>query len=118
LVLSFHDFERTPRAAEILQRYADAQQLGADVAKVAVMPQTMNDVLSLLQATWHASEVLKIPVVGMSMGAQGAVSRVCGGAFGSALTFAAGRAASAPGQLPLGALRSALDGLRGVDVRR
>lgn len=117
LVLSFHDFQRTPPLEDLVERYRASHRLGADVAKVAVMPQATGDVLTLLQATWRASEELPIPVAGMAMGALGAVSRVCGGEFGSALTFAAGRAASAPGQLPLGPLRAALAVLRGAGVR-
>lgn len=112
LLLSFHDFDRTPPAAQLLERFRQAQALGADIAKVAVMPQRRSDVLALLQATLQASDELRIPVAGMAMGALGAVSRLCGGEFGSALTFAAGQQASAPGQLPLQALRRGLAVLR------
>mgnify|MGYP003576658654 CR=1 FL=1 len=115
LVLSFHDFQRTPPAAELLERFRLAHRLGADVAKVAVMPQSRADVLALLQATCEAGETLPIAVAGMAMGPVGVVSRVCGGAFGSALTFGAGQAASAPGQLPVAALRAALAVFRVVD---
>ncbi|WBY03300.1 type I 3-dehydroquinate dehydratase [Ramlibacter tataouinensis] len=113
LLLSFHDFDRTPPVAELLQRFRQAGQLGADIAKLAVMPRRRSDVLALLQATLQASEELPIPVAGMAMGALGAVSRLCGGEFGSALTFAVGRQASAPGQLPLADLRRGLSVLRG-----
>ncbi len=109
LVLSFHDFQRTPPADELLARYRRMAALGADVAKIAVMPQAPADVLALLQATLAASEALAIPVAGMAMGGLGAVSRLAGGAFGSALTFGVGQAASAPGQLPVAGLRAALD---------
>lgn len=108
LVLSFHDFQRTP-ADDVLQaRFAQAQQLGADVAKVAVMPQSMADVHRLLGATLQASAALPIPVISMAMGGLGAVSRLCGGEFGSALTFAVGAAASAPGQMPIEDVRAGL----------
>jgi 3-dehydroquinate dehydratase-1 len=117
LLLSFHDFQRTPPAAELVARLRRMAQSGAAVGKVAVMPQSPADVLALLQATWEASQSLAIPVAGMSMGALGMSSRVCGGSFGSALTFAAGQAASAPGQVPLAALRAALAALRGDSVR-
>jgi 3-dehydroquinate dehydratase-1 len=109
LVLSFHDFQRTPPAQALLARYRQAAALGADLAKIAVMPQSPADVLTLLQATLAASGELAIPVAGMAMGGLGAVSRVAGGAFGSALTFGVGQAASAPGQLPVAGLRAALD---------
>lgn len=112
LVLSFHDFQRTPADAELRERFARAHALGADVAKVAVMPQSMEDVHRLLGATLQASRELPIPVISMAMGGLGAVTRVCGGVFGSALTFALGTAASAPGQLPLADVRAALAVLR------
>jgi 3-dehydroquinate dehydratase I len=101
LILSFHDFERTPGADRLNQRFAQAQRLGADVAKVAVMPRSMEDVLTLLTATLHASRTLDIPVVSMSMGDLGSMTRLCGCAFGSAMTFAAGQGSSAPGQMPI-----------------
>lgn len=112
LVLSFHDFQRTPGDEDLRARFAQAQRLGADVAKVAVMPQSEEDVLRLLAATLHASRTLAIPVISMAMGGLGAVSRLCGGVFGSALTFAVGAAASAPGQIPIEDVRAALGVLR------
>lgn len=108
LVLSFHDFRRTPPAVELAGRFAQAAALGADVAKLAVMPSSMQDVHVLLGATLQASGQLAIPVVSMAMGPLGAVSRLCGGAFGSALTFAVGAAASAPGQMPIEDVRAGL----------
>lgn len=108
LVLSFHDFQSTPAPEVLIQRFEQAVHLGADVAKVAVMPHDMSDVLALLAVTLQASQALAIPVVSMAMGAKGAVSRLCGGAFGSALTFGMGLSPSAPGQLPIRELKSAL----------
>jgi 3-dehydroquinate dehydratase-1 len=37
----------------------------------------------------------------MAMGGPGSLTRLCGWAFGSAMTFAIGQGASAPGQLPI-----------------
>ena len=48
LVLSFHDFQQTPTQAALVEKFSLAQELGADVAKVAVMPRRMEDVLTLL----------------------------------------------------------------------
>jgi 3-dehydroquinate dehydratase-1 len=108
LVLSFHDFQRTPADADLRARFELAQRLEADVAKVAVMPQSMEDVHRLLGATLQASRTLSIPVVSMAMGGLGAVTRLCGGVFGSALTFAVGAAPSAPGQIPIDEVRAAV----------
>jgi 3-dehydroquinate dehydratase I len=112
LVLSFHDFQGTPPLEVLHQRFAQAERLGADVAKVAVMPRAMDDVLTLLAATLQSSRVLRIPVISMSMAGPGSITRLCGWAFGSALTFAVGERASAPGQLPIDDLESALAVLR------
>lgn len=49
------------------------------------------------------------PVVTMSMGARGVISRLSGGLTGSAITFGAAAEASAPGQLPAGKLREILE---------
>jgi 3-dehydroquinate dehydratase-1 len=108
LVLSFHNFQHTPSSEQLAARFAQAHVLGADVAKLAVMPQSMQDVHRLLGATLQASASLPIPVISMAMGGLGAVSRLCGGVFGSALTFAVGAAASAPGQIPIEDVRSAV----------
>ena len=101
LVLSFHNFQSTPSQEVLSQRFAQAQSLGADVAKIAVMPQRLEDVLSLLGATLESSQKLDIPLVSMSMGGYGSLTRLFGWAFGSALGFAVGAAASAPGQVPI-----------------
>ena len=109
LILSFHDFEKTPDEQSILNRLLRAQEMGAHIAKTAVMPKNYADVLVLLGATLKArTEVLEIPVVTMSMGAEGVITRLAGGLFGSDITFAIGKAASAPGQIPIGELRRAM----------
>jgi 3-dehydroquinate dehydratase I len=101
LILSFHDFDKTPGTAFLDECFAAAQRLDADIAKVAVMPRSMDDVLTLFTATLNASRTLRIPVVSMAMGGFGSVSRMCGWAFGSAMTFAVGQSSSAPGQMPI-----------------
>ncbi len=101
LVLSFHDFTGTPEAQELASQFVTAQRLGADVAKVAVMPRDMDDVIVLFKATLDASRGLEIPVVSMAMGPLGAASRISGWTFGSAMTFAVAQNSSAPGQMPI-----------------
>ena len=101
LILSYHNFQLTPGLDILNQRFLQAQQLGADIAKIAVMPGDMADVLTLLNATLQSSQKLNIPLISMSMGPYGSITRLFGWAFGSALTFALGAAGSAPGQLPI-----------------
>lgn len=101
LMLSFHNFSYTPELETLAAKFLCADQLGADVAKVAVMPRDLGDVLTLLTATHEASKKLQIPLISMSMGPLGAISRMVGGVFGSAMTFAVGASSSAPGQVPI-----------------
>jgi 3-dehydroquinate dehydratase-1 len=109
LIFSYHNFDRTPDEGFILNKLVQAQEMGADIAKVTVMSKNYKDVLILLNATLKArTDHLKIPIITMSMGPEGGVTRLAGGLFGSDLTFAIGKEASAPGQIPIGALRQAM----------
>lgn len=100
VLLSNHDFHGTPEMDEMMARYFVMQDLGADLMKLAVMPQKEDDVFSLLEvAALLRDTYAKIPFIAISMGQMGAGSRICGGEFGSVITFASGKDASAPGQM-------------------
>lgn len=114
VVVSKHDFEKTPPAKEISDTLVRMKNLGADLPKYAVMPHSPEDVLELLAATWDANCQVG-PVITMSMGELGKVSRVAGGLFGSCLTFGAGQNASAPGQIDAENLRAILEDLQPYD---
>lgn len=101
VIASRHDFSGTPDPSEIIKSLCTMQKLGADVAKFAVMPRCERDVLNLLDATLTMKEEHPdTPVITMSMGSMGSVSRICGELFGSCVTFGTVTKASAPGQLP------------------
>lgn len=106
-VVSKHDFQKTPSASEIYKTLVEMKELGADIPKYAVMPQNPRDVLTLLEATLEASGKLG-PVITMSMGGLGKISRISGRIFGSCITFGSGDAASAPGQINAEDLRAIL----------
>ena len=100
IVASNHDFHKTPAKDEIVSRLRKMQDLGADIPKIAVMPENKKDVLTLLAATEEmATEYADRPIITMSMAGTGVISRLCGEVFGSALTFGAVGKASAPGQM-------------------
>ena len=103
-LFSEHHFGSTPDTGVMTDTLVGMLDLGADIAKLAVMPRSRADVLELLAATAEMTELHpETPVITMSMGALGGVSRLCGEAFGSAMTFANPGTASAPGQVPLDA---------------
>ena len=108
-MLCNHDFERTPPKDVIAGRLKKMEALGADICKIAVMPQSPQDVLTLLDAAYSVFQTASVPLVSVSMGRFGAVSRIAGGMFGSAMTFAAAEKASAPGQINVGELRNILN---------
>ncbi len=110
VVMSRHCFQETPSEDEIFHTLKKMKELGADLPKMAVMPKSAGDVLTLLSATLRAKELLG-PVITMSMGDLGKLSRVSGAVFGSCLTFAAGQSASAPGQINAEDLRAILEDL-------
>ena len=114
LVGSSHDFAKTPERTEIVRRLTLMERLGADVCKIAVMPKTRADVLTLMQAALEADESLCAPLIAISMRPLGAITRVGGELFGSCLTFGAVGQTSAPGQMDARALRGALTLLHGA----
>ena len=112
VILSYHNFGYTPGLDFLVQRFLEAERLGGDVAKVAVMPRDRADVLTLLAATAQADAKGRIPLISMAMGPLGSVTRMIGGEFGSSLSFAVGEGSSAPGQIPIADLNAVFAILR------
>lgn len=109
VIISNHDFDKTPSKDEIVSRLRKAQELGGDLPKIAVMPTSATDVLTLLDATNTMNEqYADRPIITMSMAGKGVISRLAGEMFGSALTFGAAKKASAPGQVAVTDLRKVL----------
>ena len=115
VIASNHDFSKTPEKDEIVKRLMDMKDMGADVSKIAVMPQSQKDVLTLLEATEEVHRLNPdMTLITMSMGKLGVISRLSGGVFGSAMTFGAKtkELASAPGQIPIQKMAAVLDVLQ------
>ena len=109
VIASNHDFHKTPSKEDMIESLCRMQDLGADILKIAVMPQDKKDVLTLLSATLEMrSEHADRPVVTMSMSGTGVISRMCGEVFGSAITFGSAGKSSAPGQMEAADLKKAL----------
>ena len=116
IIASNHDFNGTPSATAIADGLDAMASLGADIAKMAVMPRKPADVAALLEATAVAAQTIRVPLITMSMGPLGMISRLAGQVFGSCATFATlGGEGSAPGQLPLDEVLAVMD-LLGRDL--
>lgn len=99
VLTSHHDFHLTPDREVMMTLLEQMENGGADIVKIAVMPQKPQDVLDLLGVTAEFYEKYpETPVVSMSMGHMGLISRLSGETFGSCITFATMEHSSAPGQ--------------------
>jgi len=110
IVASHHDFEETPER-DVMKMLLERMCAGnADIVKMAVMPQDEDDVLRLLSVTNEfRKENPDTPIISMSMGKLGMISRICGETFGSCVTFAANKETSAPGQMSMGKVIEMID---------
>lgn len=109
VIISNHDFKKTPAKEQIIARLRKAAELGGDLPKIAVMPTCVADVITLLDATRIVNEEYADgPIITMSMAGRGVISRLSGELFGSALTFGAAKKASAPGQISVVDLRKTI----------
>lgn len=111
VIASSHDFEKTDSQEVLLNRFREMEKSGADILKIAVMPHGFGDVSAIMEATNDMRKECEKPLVSMAMGSIGSISRIAGENFGSSITFGTVGAASAPGQFPIGELRTLLGAL-------
>lgn len=109
VLMSYHDFEKTPTVMEMKERLEKMEIMGADICKIAVMPFSYKDVIQLLNTTMEMSQRLTRPLVTMSMGKIGKITRIVGELVGSSITFASVGQSSAPGQLTLEDMQTLLE---------
>ncbi len=101
VLISFHDYERTPALAPILRRL---QRVPADAYKVATTALKPSDNLRLSE---FARAPHDVPLIALAMSEVGAVTRILSPALGSAFTYAAPSegTGTAPGQLAARSMR-------------
>ncbi len=108
IVMSNHDFQKTPSQDEIEKRLLKQDQMGADILKIAVMPKSKQDVFTLMNATLKVSQQTTKPLLTMSMGQLGTISRVATANMGASYSFGMIGQASAPGQIDVTKLKQIL----------
>lgn len=102
-IVSYHDFHKTPEINEIMYIVEKEQKLG-DIAKVAFMPNDLDDTLKILTILSHCENTIAI-----SMSDLGSYTRVMASKFDSPITFAAGTDVTAPGQIDIETMKSLLN---------
>jgi 3-dehydroquinate dehydratase-1 len=101
LIISSHDFRETPHVSVMKATLQQAMAEGADIAKIAVTPNSTADTLLLLTVTQESD----FPVSTIAMGKLGSHTRVVAPIYGSVLTYGAVEDAVAPGQLRIDELK-------------
>lgn len=105
VIISTHDFQKTPDSDVMSGIISESVAAGADIAKLAVMPNSLEDVHRLLEVTLHADAA----VCTLAMGEKGRHSRVVAPLYGSVMTYGYVGKATAPGQLRVDELRHILN---------
>jgi len=95
IMVSEHDFEKTPDVNGLNDIVKRSLEQGAQIVKIAVMANEPSDVTRLLRFT----EDCETPLVTIAMGDTGMVSRVIAPLFGSLFTYGYLGKPVAPGQL-------------------
>ncbi len=110
VIISRHDFNKTPTQEEMIRNFFEMQDLGADIVKAAYMPNSKKDVINLITATENITSTYEsCPVVSISMGHLGMITRLLGEFMESCITFASITKSSAPGQVNIESLETVLD---------
>lgn len=104
VVGSFHDFSATGSCSELTEIFDSVKKCGAQIVKVAVMPTCPEDVQTLIAAatSWRAKN--PDPMIAISMGDLGKITRMDAPKYGFLASFASLTQTSAPGQIPVGQL--------------
>lgn len=106
LIISHHDFERTPPRRDLIGLFNEAVRSGAQVVKIVTMARSPQDNLTLLGLLQYAGRRNR-EIVAFCMGEQGKMSRVMAPLLGALFTFGALERGleSAPGQLTVTEMR-------------
>jgi 3-dehydroquinate dehydratase I len=104
VIVSEHDFAKTPSDTRLMSIAREAKKAGADIVKIAAMARSADDTARMLGFCRRCPT----PAIAIAMGDYGTISRVLAPLFGSLVTYGSVGKAVAPGQLPLDDLVSEL----------
>jgi len=105
LILSYHDFEKTPKENELESIFQEIIKKGADIAKVSFYAKNYEDISNLL----CVAKKQPIPTITIAMGELGKISRLIGFLFNSVITYCSLEKPFAPGQISIKDLKRYLE---------
>jgi 3-dehydroquinate dehydratase-1 len=103
VILSHHDFRRTPPAGKMRDLARRARDAGADIFKLASMTREERDLARLIE--FLADEKGRLPLAVMGMGIYGKISRLVLAQAGSCLNYGYLGTPNASGQWPVALLK-------------
>ena len=115
VILSNHDFKTTIPMERIVDRYKQMIEAGADIAKIAMMPENGSQVVDMMQAAKELQESgNETPLIVISMGEMGVETRTTGEMYGNCISFGTAGIPSAPGQIEASALKEQLEMIHNI----
>jgi 3-dehydroquinate dehydratase type I len=106
VIISFHDFSKTPPAIELNKVLNSARKVGGDLCKIVTTALQPRDNLAILG--FLEKRAAETRLVAFAMGSQGVPSRILSPLFGAEFAFAAlsEETRTAEGQLSIDSLRN------------
>lgn len=100
IILSYHDFDKTPSIAYLLKIFGKTNQLKPDFLKIVTYARSYEDNIRILSLIPYAKS-RKQRIITFAMGYKGRISRIISPIIGSAWTYASleNGKRSAPGQI-------------------
>ncbi len=87
IVISYHDFKKTPSLKTLLKKAQEMKKSGADIVKIATMSNSLEDAFTIISLA-QLLQAEKIPHILIAMGQKGILSRVLTPFLGGTIMFA------------------------------
>lgn len=104
VIVSYHDFNKTPSLKELNSLMCKQIDKGADIGKLVFMPKKIEDCHNMLELMLQAKNE-SFPLVAFCMGELGKFTRIASLKYGSPLMYASVNEAAAPGQIDVEKLK-------------
>ena len=113
IILSLHDYQKTPSRKELTRLFDRMHRMGADIVKIVTLANSWEDNLTILSLIPFARD-RRQEILALCMGEKGKMSRIFSPLMGAAWTYASLRKnrVAAPGQLTVLEMKSVWEKLR------
>lgn len=110
VLLTYHELERIMTKDDIATELVKMETSRADMLAIISFANTEADAYAVLEGSYAFNQLKgHTPFLAVAMGEEGQASRICGGDFGSVMTYACGSRATSPGQFNANDLKRYMD---------